>query len=66
MFIALFVGWKMGLVKVMREMASCGGLRRKRWALNVFLFLVRFLAPIAIFIIFLKGIKVLDLLVNLF
>jgi NSS family neurotransmitter:Na+ symporter len=60
MFIALFLGWHFGRFRVLKEVAYGGNLRG--WFLNVFILLVKFVAPLAIFIVFLKGIKILDIL----
>ncbi|MBN1596891.1 MAG: sodium-dependent transporter [Bacteroidales bacterium] len=62
MFIALFIGWIYGRYKVLREVAHGGKLKGQ--FLKIFMVLVKFIAPIAIFIVFLKGIKVLDFLVT--
>ncbi|MBN1952160.1 MAG: sodium-dependent transporter [Bacteroidales bacterium] len=59
MFIALFIGWKFGKKKVVQEIAEGGSL--KGGILNVFMILVKVVAPIAIFIVFLQGLKILDL-----
>ena len=56
MFIALFIGWSFGKFKVMREMAQGGKLIG--WFLQAFIILVKFIAPLAIFIVFLKGINI--------
>ncbi len=64
MFIALFIGWFFGKFRVMREVAQGGSL--KGWFLTVFMNLVRFVAPIAIFIVFLNGLKILDAVMALF
>ena len=62
MFIALFIGWAFGKFKIMREVAHGGKL--KGWFLNIFMILVKFIAPLAIFIVFLKGVKILDFIVD--
>ncbi len=54
MFIALFVGWRFGKYRVFKEIASGGSL--KGWFLNIFMFLVRYIAPVAILIAFAYGI----------
>jgi NSS family neurotransmitter:Na+ symporter len=64
MFIALFIGWVFGRYKVYREVAHGGKL--KGWFLWIFMRLVKFVAPIAIFIVFLQGLKIIDLIVSLF
>jgi NSS family neurotransmitter:Na+ symporter len=64
MFIALFIGWIFGRYKVYREVAHGGKL--KGWFLQMFMFLVKFVAPIAIFIVFLQGLKIIDLIGSLF
>ncbi len=64
MFIALFIGWAFGKYKVIREVAHGGKL--KGWFLQIFMLLVKFVAPIAIFIVFLQGLNILDIIVALF
>lgn len=64
MFIALFIGWVFGRYKVYREVAHGGKL--KGWFLWIFMRLVKFVAPIAIFIVFLQGLKIIDLLTSIF
>ncbi|NBC83794.1 MAG: sodium-dependent transporter [Bacteroidetes bacterium] len=53
LFIAIFIGWKFGKYKVFKEMAHGGSL--KGYFLSAFMILVRFVAPISIFIVFLFG-----------
>ncbi len=62
MLIALFVGWHLGKYKVFREIAQGGTLKGQ--FLVAFMFLVRYLAPISILIVFLKGIGLLDLIIG--
>jgi neurotransmitter:Na+ symporter, NSS family len=64
MFIALFIGWVFGKYKVYREVAHGGKL--KGWFLWIFMWLVKFVAPIAIFIVFLQGLKIIDFITALF
>ncbi len=64
MFIALFIGWAFGKYKVFREVAHGGQL--KGWFLTIFMWLVRLVAPIAIFFVFLSGTKLLDKIIALF
>lgn len=64
MFIALFIGWAFGRYKVYREVAHGGKL--KGWFLWIFMRLVKFVAPIAIFIVFLQGLKIIDFITALF
>jgi NSS family neurotransmitter:Na+ symporter len=64
MFIALFIGWIFGRYKVYREVAHGGKL--KGWFLWIFMFLVKFVAPIAIFIVFLQGLKIIEMIASLF
>lgn len=64
MFIALFIGWVFGRYKVFREVAHGGKL--KGWFLRIFMILVKFVAPLAIFIVFLQGLKILDFIITLF
>ena len=56
MLIALFIGWGLGKYKVFKEIAQGGKLDGR--FLAIFMFLVKFLAPIAIFIVFLYGLGV--------
>jgi len=55
MFISVFVGWKLGKVKVKRELEK-GGHRVSPVFLSVFIFIVKYIAPIAIFIVALNGV----------
>ncbi len=64
MFIALFMGWAFGKYRVFREVAHGGKL--KGWLLKIFMILVKFVAPLAIFIVFLQGLKILDFITTLF
>ena len=57
-FIVLFVGWFMVRTAVKAELSNEGSLRARFYI--VFLFLVRFIAPIAIAIVFLNGIGILS------
>ena len=54
LFISLFIGWKFGNKRVRREIEEGGSI--SKMALSGFIFLVRFIAPIAIAIVFLSGI----------
>ncbi len=54
LFIVLFVGWFMGRNKVRDEISNQGSLKARM--VGVFLFLVRFIAPVAIAMVFLNGI----------
>lgn len=58
MFIALFVGWFLGRKKVQREIANGGNLSGAM--LSIFMFLVKFIAPIAIAVVLLNKIGLLD------
>lgn len=55
-FIVIFTGWFMGRKSVLAEISNEGSLRAKFWIL--FLFLVRFVAPVAIAIVFLNGLGI--------
>jgi len=55
-FIVLFIGWFMGKDKVRDEISNHGTLRTR--LLSVFLFLIRFIAPVAIALVFLNGIGI--------
>ena len=52
-FIALFVGWFYGKGKTWREISNRGKL--KVGYLNIFMFLIKYIAPIAIALVFLNG-----------
>lgn len=58
LFISLFVGWYLGRDKIQDELSK-GSVVIKS-GLNIFIFLVRFIAPAAIAIVFLNGIEVLN------
>ncbi|MBN2167201.1 MAG: sodium-dependent transporter [Marinilabiliaceae bacterium] len=58
MLISLFVGWSLGKYKVFKEIAHGGSLKGS--FLVIFMFLVRFLAPLAIFFVFIKGVGLID------
>ena len=53
-FIVIFVGWRMGRKKVYQELTNRGKL--KAGYLSIFMFIVKFVAPLAITFIFLQGI----------
>lgn len=53
LFISLFVGWYLGRKKIEEELAKGAGV--VSWLLSVFIFLVKFIAPGAIAIVFLHG-----------
>jgi len=57
-FIVLFVGWFMGKAAVKAELSNEASLKAR--FLLVFMFLVRFIAPIAIAIVFLNGIGIIN------
>ncbi|MDO8896872.1 MAG: hypothetical protein Q7V19_04425, partial [Bacteroidales bacterium] len=53
LFIVLFVGWRMGINNIFAEISNDGILKvRLKW---VYLFIIRFIAPIAIALVFLNG-----------
>ena len=58
LFIALFVGWFYGRKKVQMEVANGGNLSSA--LLSMFMFLVKFIAPIAIAIVLLNKIGLLS------
>lgn len=58
LFIALFVGWKLGRRKVKAELEK--GAHLSEVLLSGFMFLIKFIAPIAIAIVFLNGIGLLN------
>lgn len=53
LFISLFVGWYLGKEKVREELDK--NAKTKEWILSVFIFLVKFIAPFAIALVFLHG-----------
>ena len=55
-FIVVFTGWFMGRKHVLAELSNEGSLKARFWL--VFLFLVRFIAPVAIAVVFLNGIGI--------
>jgi NSS family neurotransmitter:Na+ symporter len=57
-FIVLFVGWFMGRKAVRAELSNESSLKARFWL--VFLFLVRFIAPIAIAIVFMNGVGIIN------
>lgn len=59
LFISLFIGWKFGRKKVQAEIEKGGSISQR--FLAVFMFLVKFIAPIAIAIVFLSGIGLLNI-----
>jgi len=62
MLISIFVGWKLDKYIVTDELSNYGTI--KIVSLKLFMFLIRYLAPLAIFIVLLDGIGVLKLLFN--
>ena len=57
--ISLFVGWRLDHEMVYDELANHGHLRFPRWAFAIYIFLLRWLIPLAILCIFLKELGVL-------
>jgi len=53
-FIVLFVGWFLGKQFVKEEISNSGNIKARFF--NLFIFLVRFLAPVAIAMVFLNGV----------
>ncbi len=64
LFIALFVGWKLGKQKVLKELSNEYTINAPFY--HVFIFLVKYIAPIAIAIVFLNGIGVLKYILMIF
>ena len=56
-FIALFVGWQWGDAKVKQELSNQGQLANEGLA-NVYLFLVKYIVPLAIAVILLAGLNI--------
>ena len=61
-FIVIFVGWFMGKDLVRTEISNQGGIRAS--FLGVFIFIVRYIAPIAILLVFLNGVGALNFLLS--
>ncbi len=59
LFISLFIGWKFGRKKIRAEIENGGSI--SELLLSGFIFLVKFIAPIAIAIVFLSGIGLLKI-----
>ncbi|MDA3890613.1 MAG: sodium-dependent transporter [Salinivirgaceae bacterium] len=59
MLISIFVGWKMKRHIVIDELSNYGKVRIA--SIHLFMFLVRYLAPIAIFFVFLHGIGIIKI-----
>jgi NSS family neurotransmitter:Na+ symporter len=59
LLIVVFVGWFMGRKNARDEISNSGKFKSRLFYL--FLFIVRFLAPVAIAIVFLNGLGVLKL-----
>jgi len=55
MFISVFVGWKLGKGKIKRELSKSGH-HVSSVFLSAFVFIVKYIAPIAIFIVALNGV----------
>lgn len=56
--ISLFVGWRLSSDMVFDELSNHGHLHVPRWAFSVYIFLLRWLIPLAIMAIFLKELDV--------
>ncbi len=59
LFVSLFIGWYYKKKRVREELVQGGNVSEKQ--LSIFMFLVKFVAPIAIAIVFLYGIGVLNI-----
>ncbi len=59
LLIVLFVGWYLGRYKAEKELSNDGGLRARY--IPLYLFVIKFLAPLAIALVFLQGVGVLKL-----
>lgn len=60
MFLSVFVGWKLGKGKIKRELSKSGH-RVSTVFLSAFVFIVKYIAPIAIFIVALNGVGLIKL-----
>jgi len=61
MFISAFVGWKLGKGKVKRELSKSGHTVSPVF-LSVFIFIVKYIAPLAIFIVALNGVGLIKII----
>jgi len=59
-FIVIFVGWFMGKKPVKDEITNQGSIRAR--FLGIFMFIIRYIAPIAILLVFLNGVGALNFL----
>jgi NSS family neurotransmitter:Na+ symporter len=59
-FICLFVGWKLGSKTIIEE-ASNGGTLNNVTFLKIFIFIVRYVAPLAILVVLLNGLGIIKL-----
>lgn len=55
LLVVLFVGWKMRRSDVLDEITSGGAIPFKRYTLNITMFCIKFLAPIAISLVLLNS-----------
>ena len=62
-FIALFVGWQWGYANVKREMSNEGQLANDGFV-RVFMFLVKFIVPLAIVLVLLAGLGLDDIIIE--
>ena len=60
LFIVIFIGWYLGKKETKIEISNDGSLKTR--FMGVFMFIVKFIAPIAITIVFLRGLGILDFL----
>jgi NSS family neurotransmitter:Na+ symporter len=59
-FIVIFVGWFMGKNRVKEEISNRGSIKAR--FLGIFIFIVRYIAPVAIALVFLNGVGALNFL----
>nr|WP_199242625.1 sodium-dependent transporter [Desulfosporosinus fructosivorans] len=64
-FVALFVGWQWGYAKVKREMSNEGRLKNDG-LVRIYMFLVKFIVPIAIVIVLLAGLNLINPIISFF
>ena len=55
LLIVLFAGWKMGKMEFMEEITSGGTHKMSKWYLKVVFFCVKYLAPLVIAVIMIRG-----------
>ena len=68
LLIAVFVGWIWGLNNAVENLKQGAEnfFKRSRWRITAWRFLVKFVAPILIFLVLLNSLGILDMIINIF